>query len=153
MNVPAAWLTVIEHGAAELSMRAIVGAEQHPTPVLRARMNAVLFNPPWNIPASIIRKEILPHARRDPHYLDRNHYVYVGATGRSPLQQLPGPDNALGRIKFELPNIYDVYLHDTPTHPLFSRVIRTLSHGCVRLGSARPCALRARRRQDRLEPR
>ena len=141
VNVPAAWLTVIEHGAAGLSMRAIVGAEQHPTPVLRARMNAVLFNPPWNIPASIIRKEILPHARRDPHYLDRNHYVYVGATGRSPLQQLPGPDNALGRIKFELPNIYDVYLHDTPTHPLFSRVIRTLSHGCVRLEDPRDLAL------------
>jgi murein L,D-transpeptidase YcbB/YkuD len=141
VNVPAAWLTVIEHGVVGLSMRAIVGAEEHPTPVLRARMNAVLFNPPWNIPTSIIRKEILPHARRDPHYLDRNHYVYVGATGRSPLQQLPGPDNALGRIKFELPNIYDVYLHDTPTHPLFSRVMRTLSHGCVRLEDPRELAL------------
>ncbi|MGO8918107.1 MAG: L,D-transpeptidase family protein [Stellaceae bacterium] len=141
VNVPAAWLTVIEHGVPGLSMRAIVGAEAHPTPVLRARMNAVLFNPPWNIPASIVRKEILPHVRHDPHYLDRNHYVYIGARGRSPLQQLPGPDNALGRIKFELPNIYDVYLHDTPTHPLFTRVIRTLSHGCVRLEDPRDLAL------------
>jgi murein L,D-transpeptidase YcbB/YkuD len=141
VNVPAAWLTVIEHGTPELSMRAIVGAEQHPTPVLRARMNAVLFNPPWNIPDSIVRKEILPHVRRDPHYLDRNHYVYVGAPGRSALRQLPGPENALGRIKFELPNIYDVYLHDTPSHPLFSRVIRTLSHGCVRLEDPRDLAL------------
>src|SRR6185312_1031215 len=83
VNVPAAWLTVFEHDAAGLSMRAIVGAEEHPTPVLRARMNAVLFNPPWNIPTSIVRKEILPHARRDPHYLQRNHFVYVGAPGRS----------------------------------------------------------------------
>jgi L,D-transpeptidase YcbB len=141
VNVPAAWLTVVEHGVPGLSMRAIVGAEGHPTPVLRAQMNAVLFNPPWNIPASIVRKEILPHARRDPHYLDRNHYVYVGVHGRSPMQQLPGPDNALGRIKFELPNVYDVYLHDTPTHPLFSRVIRTLSHGCIRLEDPRDLAL------------
>lgn len=141
VNVPAAWLTVIEHGVPGLSMRAIVGAEGHPTPVLRAHMNAVLFNPPWNIPASIVRKEILPHVRRDPHYLDRNHYVYIGVHGRSPMQQLPGPDNALGRIKFELPNIYDVYLHDTPTHPLFTRVIRTLSHGCVRLEDPRDLAL------------
>lgn len=141
VNVPAAWLTVIEHGEPGLSMRAIVGAEQHPTPVLRARVNAVLFNPPWNIPASIVRKEILPHMRHDPHYLQRNHFVYVGAPGRSALQQLPGPDNALGRIKFELPNIYDVYLHDTPSHPLFSRVIRTLSHGCVRLEEPRQLAL------------
>lgn len=141
VNVPAAWLTVIEHGVPGLSMRAIVGAEKHPTPVLRAWMNAVLFNPPWNIPDSIVRKEILPKMRHDPHYLDRNHYVYVGAPGRSALRQLPGPDNALGRIKFELPNIYNVYLHDTPSHPLFSRVIRTLSHGCVRLEDPRDLAL------------
>jgi len=141
VNVPAAWLTVIEHGEPGLSMRAIVGAEKHPTPVLRARMNAVLFNPPWNIPPSIVRKEILPHMRHDPHYLDRNHYVYVGEQGRSALRQLPGPDNALGRIKFELPNVYDVYLHDTPTHPLFSRVIRTLSHGCIRLEDPRQLAV------------
>lgn len=141
VNIPAAWLTVVEQGVPGLSMRAIVGAEGHPTPVLRAHMDAVLFNPPWNIPASIVRKEILPHLRRDPHYLDRNHYVYIGERGRSPMQQLPGPDNALGRIKFELPNVYDVYLHDTPTHPLFSRVIRTLSHGCIRLEDPRDLAL------------
>ncbi|HZB93636.1 MAG TPA: L,D-transpeptidase family protein [Stellaceae bacterium] len=141
VNAPAAWLTVIERGEPGLSMRAIVGADDHPTPVVRAWMGAVLFNPPWRIPDSIVRKEILPRLKHDPHYLERNHYVYVGAPGRSPMEQLPGPDNALGRIKFELPNIYDVYLHDTPGHPLFSRVIRTLSHGCVRLEDPRQLAL------------
>jgi murein L,D-transpeptidase YcbB/YkuD len=141
VNVPGAWLTVFEHGEPGLSMRAIVGAEGHPTPVLRAWMSAVLFNPPWRIPDSIAQKEILPRLKHDPHYLERNHYVYVGAPGHLPLKQLPGPDNALGRIKFELPNIYDVYLHDTPSHPLFSRVIRTLSHGCVRLEEPRQLAL------------
>jgi L,D-transpeptidase YcbB len=141
VNVPAAWLTVIEQDAAALAMRAIVGAEKHPTPVLQARMNAVLFNPPWNIPTSIIKKEVLPHLKRDPSYLDRNHYVYVTHNGASGIQQLPGPDNALGRIKFELPNEFDVYLHDTPSHPLFSRAIRTLSHGCVRLENPRELAV------------
>lgn len=142
VNVPAAWLTVIhDDEPAGLAMRAIVGMPGHPTPVLRAWMNAVLFNPPWNVPPSIVRKEILPKLKRDPHYLARNHYVYVGAPGRSAIQQLPGPDNALGRIKFELPNMFDVYLHDTPSHPLFSRVIRTLSHGCVRLEEPRQLAL------------
>jgi L,D-transpeptidase YcbB len=142
VNVPAAWLTVIhDDEPAGLAMRAIVGMPGHPTPVLRAWMNSVLFNPPWNVPPSIVRKEILPKLKRDPKYLARNHYVYVGVPGRSAIQQLPGPDNALGRIKFELPNIFDVYLHDTPSHPLFSRVIRTLSHGCVRLEEPRQLAL------------
>jgi L,D-transpeptidase YcbB len=108
--------------------------------VLRTYMNAVLFNPPWNIPASIVKKEILPHLRQDPHYLERNHYVWLGQPRRSAMQQLPGADNALGRVKFELPNIYDVYLHDTSSHPLFSRVVRTLSHGCVRLEEPRQLA-------------
>lgn len=141
VNVPAAWLTVIEHGEPGLGMRAIVGADDHPTPVLRARMNAVLFNPPWNLPASIVRNEILPKLKHDPRYLQRNHYVYLGKPGASALQQLPGPDNALGQIKFEMPNSFDVYLHDTPSHPLFTRVIRTLSHGCVRLEEPRDLAL------------
>ena len=141
VNVPAAWLTVIDHGEPAFGMRAIVGAENHPTPVLRAYMNAVLFNPPWNLPASIVKKEILPHLRQDPHYLERNHYVWLGQPRRSAMQQLPGADNALGRIKFELPNVYDVYLHDTSSHPLFGRVVRTLSHGCVRLEEPRELAL------------
>jgi L,D-transpeptidase YcbB len=141
VNTPAAWLTVIENGESVFGMRAIVGAPDHPTPVLRARMNAVLFNPPWNVPAAIVKNEILPHLKHDPRYLERNHYVWLGQPRASAMQQLPGPDNALGRIKFELPNAYDVYLHDTPSHPLFGRAIRTLSHGCVRLEEPRQLAL------------
>jgi L,D-transpeptidase YcbB len=137
VNVPAATLTAIENGEPRLVMRAIVGAEDHPTPVMRAHMSAVLFNPSWTIPASIVKNEILPKAKRDAKYLERNHYVYHGAV----LQQLPGAGNALGRVKFEMPNIYDVYLHDTPSRPLFKRVSRSLSHGCVRLESPRELAL------------
>ena len=141
VNIPAAWLTVYDDGLRGIGMRAIVGAEIHPTPVLTAEMNAVLFNPPWNIPISIMKKEILRHARTDPDYMEKNHYVYVSQHGYSTIRQLPGPGNALGRIKFELPNIYDVYLHDTPTHSLFNKVLRNLSHGCVRLEDPRGLAL------------
>lgn len=137
VNVAGATLTAFERGEKRLVMRAIVGAEDHPTPAMRARVNAVLFNPAWTIPASIVKNEILPKAKHDPKYLERNHYVYRGAV----LQQLPGAGNALGRIKFEMPNIYDVYLHDTPSHPLFKRVSRSLSHGCVRLENPRELAL------------
>jgi L,D-transpeptidase YcbB len=138
VNVPGAEMTVFEKDQPTLAMKTIVGAEEHPTPVMQARMVSVLFNPPWNVPASIIKKEILPHVKKDPEYLDKNHYVY---TERGGIQQIPGPFNALGRVKFELPNSFDVYLHDTPSHPLFARAIRTLSHGCVRLEDPRRLAL------------
>jgi L,D-transpeptidase YcbB len=137
VNVPGATLTAFEGGETRLVMRAIVGAEDHPTPVMRAHVTAVLFNPAWTIPASIVKNEILPKAKHDPKYLERNHYVYRGAV----LQQLPGAGNALGRVKFEMPNIYDVYLHDTPSRPLFRRASRSLSHGCVRLENPRELAL------------
>jgi L,D-transpeptidase YcbB len=141
VDIPAAWLTVYDDGMAGIGMRAIVGQEIHPTPVLTAEMNAVLFNPPWNIPISIMKKEILPHAASDPGYMEKNHYVYVSQHGYQTIRQLPGPGNALGRIKFELPNVYDVYLHDTPSHSLFNKVLRNLSHGCVRLEDPRALAV------------
>jgi murein L,D-transpeptidase YcbB/YkuD len=141
VDIPAAWLTVYDDGMPGIGMRAIVGQDVHPTPVLTAEMNAVLFNPPWNIPISIMKKEILPHLQTDPGYMEKNHYVFVSQHGYQTIRQLPGPGNALGRIKFELPNVYDVYLHDTPSHSLFNKVLRSLSHGCVRLEDPRGLAV------------
>jgi len=136
VNVPAAELTLYRDGEVALTSRVVVGDVDHPTPVLSARIVSALFNPPWNVPASITKKEINPKLKHDPGYLTRNHYIYVG----SRLQQTPGPWNALGGVKFELPNPLDVYLHDTPAKPLFARAIRTASHGCVRVQQARPLA-------------
>jgi L,D-transpeptidase YcbB len=132
VNVPAALLEVFEDGAPVMKMRVVTGDPKHPTPVVQSRIQAVTFNPAWRIPSSIIKNEIQPKLKRDPSYLVKNDMVY----GPAGLQQNPGPKNALGRIKFETPNKFDVYLHDTPSRAAFTRVARAESHGCVRLEDA-----------------
>ncbi len=116
-------------GAPTLDMKVIVGDPRHPTPMFVSHLTAVVFDPPWNVPRDIAKAEILPKASKDPGYLVRNNFVW--ADGR--LQQLPGPKNALGDIKFDLPSPFGVYLHDTPARSLFARPARALSHGCMRL--------------------
>ena len=114
------------------STRVIVGQTErrNQTPEFRAVIDGVLFNPPWNIPESITKEEILPKLSREPDYLTRHRMVMQDNGG---LQQLPGPGAALGQIKFEMDNPYDVYLHDTPSKNLFSRDNRRISHGCIRV--------------------
>ncbi len=140
VNVAAASAALYQNGEPTLTMKAIVGAPGHPSPVLRARIVSVLFNPPWNIPSSIIINEIRPALKKDPNYLTKQGYVYVEHNGGQQLQQPPGPKNALGRLKFEMPNTQDVYLHDTPGHNLFAKARRALSHGCIRLENPRGLA-------------
>ena len=151
VNVADATLEYLRDGVPSLGMRVVVGDRRHATPVLAAAITAVVLNPPWNVPRSIATREILPKLKRDPGYLARNGIVVVGREDGDPhgqridwlklsadrfpfrLRQLPGPGNALGRIKFDLPNPFDVYLHDTPSKAAFKRPDRGLSHGCVRL--------------------
>jgi murein L,D-transpeptidase YcbB/YkuD len=132
----AATATLYRAGHPVLRMRAIVGDLAHKTPMFVSRIEAVIFNPAWNVPSSIAMKEILPKAARDPGYLTRNGFV------RTPegLRQAPGPANALGRLKFDLPSPFGVYLHDTPGRSAFARTVRTLSHGCMRLEKPRELA-------------
>lgn len=147
-------LTAYEHGTSVLKMRVIVGGSATSTPVFSEVMRYVELNPYWNVPKSIATEELLPKIRRDPSYLERHHYELLvnvddkivrldpGSIdweqvrqGNFPgrLRQVPGPWNALGRIKFVLPNRFNVYLHDTPERHLFQRPHRALSHGCIRL--------------------
>jgi len=150
VNIPAARLLVFEGPRRVLGMRVVVGSPRHPTPVLESEIKAVILNPPWNVPDSIWRKEIFPKLRRDPNYLAAKHMVIIGRPDdpqgrqidwpakRTPppgirIRQVPGPFNALGRVKFHIPNRFDVYLHDTPQRALFKRADRALSHGCIRL--------------------
>lgn len=117
VNAAAASLVLFEGGNPELRLRTIVGTPRHPTPVLAARVTSLLIAPPWDVPAAIAANEIRPLARRDPDYLRREGIISL--EGGERLRQLPGPKNALGRIKFEMPNPLDVYLHDTPRKELF----------------------------------
>jgi murein L,D-transpeptidase YcbB/YkuD len=143
VNAASAVLTVREEERAVLSMRTIVGDQRHPTPMFESRIEAVILNPAWDVPRSITRREILPRVAREPDYLERNDMMIRGrdARGMPRLRQLPGPKNALGKIKLEIPSRFDVYLHDTPDRKLFARALRALSHGCIRLEA--PLALAA----------
>jgi murein L,D-transpeptidase YcbB/YkuD len=136
VNIPSATLSYFDNAVAVLESNVIVGTPGRRTPILRAEATAVTLNPAWHIPASIVWREIWPHMRRDPYYLRRQGYVFAGGQ----LLQPPGPRNALGRIKLEMPNNFGVYLHDTPSKALFARDSRTLSHGCVRVEQIAPLA-------------
>jgi murein L,D-transpeptidase YcbB/YkuD len=118
-----------------ISMKVIVGRAYHrKTPVFENQISSVIFRPYWNIPPAIQHKEIEPAMRRDSKYLEKHGYETVpGPRGSVRIRQRPGDQNALGLIKFSLPNVHDVYLHGTPTQSLFDRTRRDFSHGCIRL--------------------
>ena len=154
VNAADATLRVVEDDRTVLTSRVVVGDLQHPTPVVQARLDAVVLNPKWNVPSSIAAREILPRLRENRRYLAENDIVIMERQESDPfglavdwsvisadafpfrLQQQPGPDNPLGRIKFDIPNRFDVYLHDTPTRTLFARPRRAASHGCIRVERA-----------------
>ena len=129
VNIAAFRLDVFERGRSALSMKTVVGKEYTRTPFFAARIGEVLLNPWWNVPDSIAAKELWPKQRRDRSYFARNHMIV--SQGR--IRQRPGPWNSLGRIKFNMPNRYNVYLHDTPARELFEQPFRAFSHGCIRL--------------------
>jgi murein L,D-transpeptidase YcbB/YkuD len=152
VNVPAYQLQVMEGEQSVLAMRVIVGEPEHQTPLFSDEMTYVVFSPYWNIPPEILRNETLPRVVSDPDYLQRNNIEVVGTGGKGELldpsdidwsdeeetkglrfRQAPGPENALGLVKFIFPNHFNVYLHDTPGDKLFFREKRTLSHGCIRV--------------------
>lgn len=154
--------SAVDDEADMLRMNVIVG-QQYPqlhTPVFTADMTAVLFRPFWDVPPSIVRRELLADLRKDPRYLETHDMELLApdssegplltataenlralAAGRLRLRQRPGPDNSLGLIKFVLPNPYDVYLHSTPAQHLFAEPRRAFSHGCIRVSD--PVALAA----------
>ncbi|MBB2168208.1 L,D-transpeptidase family protein [Gluconacetobacter aggeris] len=121
------------------STRVIVGqdVERNQSPEFHALIDASLYNPPWVVPSDIVEREILPKIRRDPDYLARNKMVML-ANGE--IEQRAGPDAGLGLIMFDMPNRFDVYLHDTPDQDLFKRDNRRISHGCIRVQNPRDFA-------------
>jgi murein L,D-transpeptidase YcbB/YkuD len=156
VNIPDYSLVYYLDGNLTLASRVIVGRPDRKTPMMSSALNNVVVNPPWNVPMSMARKDILPKVWRDPGYLDRHNYkVLRGWNSNAAInpwqvdwatitpsnlpfrfQQAPGPRNSLGRYKFNMPSSDAIYLHDTPNHALFNKSERALSSGCVRVNKA-----------------
>jgi len=173
VNIPQfklfAFRTTQDFAADILQIDVIVGStfKGRHTPVFAADMRYVVLNPYWDVPRSILVKEMLPAIQADPGWLRRNGYEMVPGAGddgrphpanagnvqllvegKLRVRQRPGPMNALGQVKFIFPNRHNVYMHDTPARELFARSSRAFSHGCIRVSD--PIALLAHvLREDR----
>ncbi len=150
VNIPEYKLHVVEDSVEKFNMRVIVGKTLNSTPIFSDKMEYVVLSPYWNVPSSIIQKELAPKLANDPNYLEHLDMEIVTHKGEqiSPssidwnsvddkfkynIRRRPGPKNDLGDVKFIFPNTNDIYLHDTPHDELFSQAKRGFSHGCVRV--------------------
>ncbi len=156
INIPAFTLFFEEDSALRLQMKVITGTRKNPTPVFSNTVQTIVLNPHWNVPKSIIQKEMIPKIFKDPHAMKKEKIeIYTGwgedaqkvnassvnwgqyrysNTVPYRFAQTPGYHNALGKVKFLFPNQFSVYMHDTPTKNLFEHSVRAFSHGCIRLG-------------------
>ena len=133
VNIPDYSLNVMHGDTVFHHARVVVGQPDKPTPVFSEDMRFIIVNPYWNVPLSIVKKEMLPKLAADPDYFASHGYEVIERAGVTYVRQPPGDSNALGRIKFMFPNKYAVYLHDTNARYLFGSERRALSHGCVRV--------------------
>ena len=135
VNVPDFTLKVVQDGKTVWQTRIVVGkVGNQATPLLTETMKYITVNPTWNVPPSIIRNEYLPALARDPNALARvGLRISHNADGSIRIFQPPGPGNALGRIRFNFPNRFLVYQHDTPDKYYFAHEVRAYSHGCMRV--------------------
>lgn len=141
VNIPEYRLHVYDSGKNVMDMNVIVGKAANSTVIFNGKLKYVVFSPYWNVPTSIVRKEIVPAMERNSNYLERNHMEITGRSNGLPLvRQKPGEHNSLGLVKFLFPNNYDIYLHDTPNRNLFSQSSRSLSHGCIRISEPKKMA-------------
>lgn len=154
VNVAAFELKLVQKSQVKLSKRVIVGRPFRRTPVFSDQIRYLVFNPTWTVPRKLMVQDKLPEIVRDPDYIQRLGFsVYHGwgservqvepqtvdwqslSSRNFPYQlvQEPGPQNALGQVKFMFPNKFDVYLHDTPSRELFRKSERSFSSGCIRV--------------------
>jgi L,D-transpeptidase YcbB len=134
VNIPDYSLKVVHDHRVVWRTKIVAGKPQTPTPLTSAVMDSVIVNPSWYVPQSIIQNELLPAYQTDPGIFDRlGLEVEKGPDGNINVVQPPGAANALGRIKFNFPNKFEVYLHDTPEKNLFKYDKRAFSHGCMRV--------------------
>ncbi|WP_201830176.1 L,D-transpeptidase family protein [Microvirga zambiensis] len=156
VNIPSAAVEAVERGEVARRYVAIVGKVDRPSPVVETRVTAVNLNPTWTVPVSLIKKDIIPHVRKDPAYLDKMKIRILDAKGQEvdpktldwstekavnyTLRQDPGAINSLGQMRIDMPNKHAVYMHDTPKKQLFAQDARFHSSGCVRVADVRDFA-------------
>jgi murein L,D-transpeptidase YcbB/YkuD len=135
LNIPDYTLKVMQNGAQVWNTKVVTGQPgTHATPLLTETMKFITVNPTWNVPPSIIYNEYLPALQQDPTVLQRMGLKLERARdGSIHISQPPGEANALGRIRFNFPNKFLVYQHDTPDKNLFNKDERAFSHGCMRV--------------------
>jgi murein L,D-transpeptidase YcbB/YkuD len=134
VNVPDFTLSLYNDGKVYWKTKIVAGKPGLATPMVSAEMKFITVNPTWNVPPSIIEKEYLPALQEDPQALDRiGLKLTQDADGTVHISQPPGAGNALGRIRFNFPNKFLVYQHDTPDKYLFAKEKRAFSHGCMRV--------------------
>jgi murein L,D-transpeptidase YcbB/YkuD len=134
VNIPEFKLHVYHADSLLWSCNVVVGQTVHQTTIFYGEIRYVVFSPYWEVPPSIVRKEIVPEMKKHPDYL-ADHQMQVNGylEGLPVVRQLPGPKNSLGLVKFLFPNSYNIYLHDTPSKSLFGETARAFSHGCIRV--------------------
>ena len=153
VNIPSATVEAVEKGEVARRYVAIVGKKDRPSPTLMARIASVNFNPTWTVPVSLVKKDIIPHMRKDATYLAKHKIRILDGQGQEidpatidwstekaasyTLRQDSHIGNSLGQIRIDMPNKHAVYMHDTPTKKLFARDDRFHSSGCVRVGDVK----------------
>src|SRR5262245_60080623 len=133
VNQPDFTLRVMHEGNQVWTTRIVVGKPSMPTPLLSETMKHITVNPTWHVPPSIVHNEYLPALAQDPTVMDRMGLRVSYSGGGVSIWQPPGPNNALGRIRFNFPNRFLVYQHDTPDKYYFAHELRAYSHGCMRV--------------------
>ncbi|GJL68234.1 MAG: murein L,D-transpeptidase [Nitrospirales bacterium] len=149
VNIPDFQLTAYQDGKPQMGMPVIVGKPMSQTPIFSDILEYLVLNPYWNVPRSIVIDEIFPKFQKDPAYLEESNFELVDwdeqpkeisqltleniEAGTIRIRQKPGPNNALGLVKFMFPNDHAIYLHDTPADHLFDASERDFSHGCIRV--------------------
>lgn len=152
-NIPAAEVETVEDGRVHSRHIAGVGKADRPSPVIQAKAVAINFNPYWHIPASIVRKDLIPKMRADPRYLGDNRIHAYDATDREipptaidwstdeatkyRYREDPGTGNSMGVVRIDIANPFGVYMHDTATKGIFGDDYRFISSGCIRVQSVR----------------
>jgi murein L,D-transpeptidase YcbB/YkuD len=136
VNIPSYKVRYIKDGKLRLESNVVVGKILNKTVVFSGKMSYLVFSPYWNIPKTILEKEIKPGIAEDPNYLEKNNMEWHN----NEVRQRPGIENSLGLVKFMFPNSNNIYLHDSPAKSLFNKESRAFSHGCIRVEKAKELA-------------